>query len=304
VDYCCSAKYLTTCSSLPVAQLVPPNSFVSPQTQRWTPQGSQSAPHSVGFGLNRPSMHLRPSSCRLRSSWQTLCANLPRLFSLTDTMSELGLVVEATTAGSALRSLSHAEEIIYVSKHDEWLFNDSLSKSSPSLMFAVTSNERTGMHTVWSLSYVEPQSVSMRPRLWTPTTSDTLSRRPEFLRLDGAGTGATTPIGRGPTSTRESFGMRTRNHNVLGSSNVNISITSTAEDTNFDAGSELAAQLDPEFENPSAPAKSSRRVSSLLARADLSTSHDKLAFSDLVTGHPSTAGGYTSSNRKGSLWRL
>jgi len=285
----------------PVAQLVPPNSFVSPQTQRWTPQGSQSAPHSVGFGLSsRPSMHT-PSIPAVVSGPQQADANanLPRLFSLTDTMSELGLVVEATTAGSALESLSHAEEIIYVSKHDEWLFNDSLSKSSPSLMFAVTSNEQTGMHTVWSLSYVEPQSVSMRPRLWTPTTSDTLSRRRSSYGLTGAGTGATTPIGRGPTSTRESFGMRTRNHNVLGSSNVNISITSTAEDTNFDAGSELAAQLDPEFENPSAPAKSSRRVSSLLARADLSTSHDKLAFSDLVTGHPSTAGGYTSSNRKG-----
>ncbi|KAI9871795.1 MAG: Anaphase-promoting complex subunit 1, partial [Pleopsidium flavum] len=284
----------------PVDQLVPPNSFVSPQTQPWTPQGLQFGLYCLGSGISsKPSTQATSVPAIVSGPYQADAnANLPRLFSLTDTMSELGLVVEAPTAGSTLDSLSHAEDIIYVSKLDE-LYNESLSKSTPSLLFAVTSNEQTGMHTVWSLSYVEPQSVSARARMWTPTTSDTLSRRRSSHGLTGAGTGATTPMGRGPISTRESFGMRTRNHNVPGSSNVNMSITSTGEDINLDAGNELASQLDLEFENPGAPAKSSRRVRSLLARADLSTSHDKLAFSDLVTGHPSTASGYAAGNRRG-----
>jgi anaphase-promoting complex subunit 1 len=48
---------------------------------------------------------------------------------------------------------------------------------------------------------------------------------------------------------------------------------------------DLASALDPDFDNSSVPRRKSRRVSSMLARADLSASNDRSAFSDLATGH-------------------
>lgn len=204
----------------PKRQSVPPNSFASPQTQRWTPQVSQSALHSIACALSSPeSMQNAPVPAVVSKPEQADAnANLPRLFSLTDTMSELGLVVEAPksflgdirTRTPSFESLSHDEEIIYVSKRDELRLNDSSFLHSPSLLLAVTSNKQTGLHTLWSLSYIDPRSVSKRTRTRKHTTSDTISRRRSSYGVTGAGTGVSTPIGRGPVSTRESFGMDPR----------------------------------------------------------------------------------------------
>ena len=303
-------------TQLPVAYAGPPNSFASPQTQRWTPQSSYTAPQSPGSAPSVvPAIQIASTTAVESDSRQTgTNAQLPRLFSLTDTMSELGLVVATAVVGSniisgragkrvvPLNSLNHTEGIVYVSKDNELRITGGQSQSTQHFLLAVTSNEETGMYTIWSFAYLTPQSVSEAAKLGNPTTSETLSRRRSSYGMAGTGTtgtGATTPVGRGPISVRESFGTRTRNQNVLGSSNANVSFTAQGEDTKLDLGSELTSQLDPEFENPGVPAKSSRRVSSLLARADLSTGHDKLAFSDLVNGHPGAAGSHSNNNRRG-----
>lgn len=295
------------------ANLVPQNSFVSSQPQRWTPQSSHSTLQPSEYGL-LPISAVQPNSSPAASfnpQEADTKMKLPRFFSLTDTMSEMGLVVtnppvdsnrlseRATQRNRQLQPLSLAEALIYVSKDHEIAVSEYSPKPADSFLLAVTSNEQKGVYTVSSLTYFEAQSMSRTTRIRTPSTSDTLSRRHSSLGMTGTGTGATTPIGRGPASMRESFAARNRNHNVLGTSNVNISITSTGDDANLDASIQMTSHLDPEFENPGLPAKSSRRVSSLLAREDLSMGQDKLAFSDRVAGHPSAAGLHGNSNKRG-----
>lgn len=296
----------------PTVYSVPPNSAVSSQPQGWTPQSSHTAlpPAEYGF-LPVPAVHPSSSSADISGPRQAdTKVQLPRFFSLTDTMSEMGLVVatpavdsDRVSEGANLRHvrldpLSSAEALIYVSKEDEIVISEYSSKPADSFLLAMTSNEQTGMYSISSLTYSESHSISMTAKSRTPSNSDTLSRRRSSYGVTGTGTGATTPIGRGPANVRESFGARNRNHNVLGTSNVNIAITSTGDNANLDVNIEMNSRLDPEFENPGLPAKSSRRVSSLLAREDLSMGQDQLAFSDRVAGHPSAAGLH-SSNRRG-----
>ncbi|MCJ1302860.1 Anaphase-promoting complex subunit 1 [Hypocenomyce scalaris] len=214
-------------------------------------------------------------------------ARLPRLFCLTDPLSELGNVVAASKSGShtmsdslqvpglLFDSMCAEESVLYVSCEDELGQSESGAPSADPVCLALTFNKTTGMYTVWTVAFVEHTPGSATKRL-TPTTSGTMSRRRSSYGR-GIGTGATTPAARVPGGARESLGV-TMAH---GHSNKEA-----VGDESFILDNEdLASQLDPAFENPAAPAKSSRRVSSLLARADLSTSHDKSTFSELAGGH-------------------
>jgi anaphase-promoting complex subunit 1 len=60
------------------------------------------------------------------------------------------------------------------------------------------------------------------------------------------------------------------------------------QDESRDKVADFASTLDPDFESTAIPRRKSRRVSSMLARADLSASHERSAFSELATGlqHP------------------
>jgi anaphase-promoting complex subunit 1 len=58
----------------------------------------------------------------------------------------------------------------------------------------------------------------------------------------------------------------------------------------------LASRVDPEFE-PRQPARESRRVSSLLSRADLNTSFDRSAFQDLASSGAGNS--FSSQGRRG-----
>ncbi len=297
----------------PHRYVVPPNSFLSSQTQQWASQSSNPVLEPAALGIPPlPSLHIDSSPVVMPSPPNPASTpEIPRLFSLTDPMSELGLVTATPFVDSTpvigrdgkptvkLGSLNHAEEIVYVSKDNGSPSDNSSSETTPPLLLAVTSNTQTGMYTVWDMVYLESHAASKSRKQWIPGKVNAASRRRTSHSFTGTNTGATTPIGRGPINTRESFGARARNYNVLGTSNANISLTSAGEEANNDATNELAAQLDPEFENPGEPAKASRRVSSLLARADLSTGHDRVVFSDLVTGNPGAAGMHTTSSRRG-----
>ncbi|KAL2009102.1 hypothetical protein VTN00DRAFT_7296 [Thermoascus crustaceus] len=59
-----------------------------------------------------------------------------------------------------------------------------------------------------------------------------------------------------------------------------------------DEAEDIASQLGREFGDIGAPLKTSRRVSSLLARADLATSQDKATFSDLAIGNQTSSAPY------------
>ncbi|KAI9678413.1 MAG: Anaphase-promoting complex subunit 1 [Trizodia sp. TS-e1964] len=233
---------------------------------------------------------------------------LPRTFSLTDPLIEMGLVVESPLTQGASFSTSHGpsptisaslnqdEELIYISTPEEFTALKFPHKKGDELILALTANRESGMYSVWYVSYLEAQSLPPRRKKRTPSASGTLSKRRSSYG-PGGGTGATTPVGHGPSGTRESFGAR--GQASLGQSITNMA-SSLTEDLQNDEAGQLASQLNPEMQSHAAPAKESRRVSSLLARADLSTSHDRLAFSDLASGHAISSGiNHHGANRRG-----
>ena len=92
----------------------------------------------------------------------------------------------------------------------------------------------------------------------------------------GMATGATTPAARSG-ATRESFGPRTDNWP-----------STQLSEGKTDAEDDLASRVAQDFGDVGVPLKTSRRVSSLLARTDLATSQDRITFSDLATGSQSS----------------
>jgi len=215
----------------------------------------------------------------------------PRLFCLTDPLAEVGAVV--TTAGSHVSGPQNTKEqvsskfgdldskdsLLYVSPQDELAQSGSAKQNRAPLIFAVTKNEDSGNLSIWTASYVDHGTGRTRQRLSTRNPSGTVSRRRSSF-APSMGTGTTTPTVRGGTSMRDSFGgARSRHHISTGPTFDEIS---THEQDNM---------LDSALGNPSVPNKASRRVSGLLARADLSTNHDRTTFSDLAGVHAENKGG-------------
>ena len=223
----------------------------------------------------------------LQRSAQAPEVSFPTLFSLTDPLAEIGTV--ATNTGPYVKStgktksqgtsafgiLGSKENLLYVSPRDELSPDSSgLSVRRP-LALAVTENRDIATLTIWSIKYVgrgaaEPLYGQQSPP--STTTGARSRRRSSYGR--GIGTGASTPIAKGPTGGRESFGG--------GRSTRHGSMDPTPEEWSTNDRDDL---LDPAFGDPTMPAKSSRRVSGLLARADLSTNHDRSTFTELVGAH-------------------
>lgn len=213
-------------------------------------------------------------------------AGLPRLFSLTDPQTEMGVVVsgiglvditDADERDSAASTgvIDERESLLYTSPEDELLQHSLGTAPLVPCLLAVTRNEASGLRTIWKITYVKVDSMLGSQRQPDLTTSGRTSRRRSSYG-PGIHTGATTPITRG----RESLGVEKPRNQSIRDNGIDVK--------NDD---DLVSQLDPAFENPSAPAKSSRRVSSLLARADLFTSHDKSTFSELASGYSIPSGG-------------
>jgi len=217
-------------------------------------------------------------------------AGLPRLYCLTDPLAEIGTVVthnrgSATRtslprngpAGKLLDTIDPREDLLYVSAEDELgQSEDRITRRAP-LFLAVTQHQETRNLTIWSVEQVTEVSPA-RSKLRVPSgSSGTVSRRRSSYG-PGASTGANTPTVRTVSIGRESFGpTKSRvapNKDVL------------SDDSFTDGDHDLVSHLDSALENPNATLRASRRVSSLLARADLSSSHDKTTFSDLVSGYP------------------
>lgn len=221
---------------------------------------------------------------------------LPRLFSLTDPLTEIGVVM-AVPMLSASKNFDHSssydsfsgvldpnEDLLYTSSSDEF----ELKLNNKPNLIAVTQNQKLGLVTVWSIMSIEanstPDSQRGSPSLWKGTAS---RRRSSYG--PGVGTGATTPVSKVASAGRESIGVAGARGQFSKESNLNSGVADIQED--------LVSQLGPAFENPGVPAKASRRVSSLLARADLSTARDKSAFSDIASGFV----GFHGNRRGGSF---
>jgi anaphase-promoting complex subunit 1 len=249
---------------------------------------------------------------RFNSSSQDLCSGLdfdllqtqnaprddtmPRHYSFTSPLSELSLVVRIPQANfdfrssfskslASLETLDTAEEILYVSPRDE------LPASEPNtapLLLVVTANYEKGSYSVWQASYMEsnPLAKAMAGQS-TPTAASKLRRRSSFPT-----TGTATPIARG---NRDSLGLaRIR---AAGETKKPPKSRRKGSKSTKEAEDALASQVDPEFE-PRHTARESRRMSSMLSRADLNPSFDRSAFQDLASHH--TAGNsFASHGRRG-----
>ena len=284
----------------PTPQLpsVPPNSFAmsEPSFSEAVPSSQGQAPNSlanmrVSGDPDQPFQSLLTDL--LHRSTTTIKTELPRVFCLTDPLTEMGMVTAGMATSIAdsfgqhmgvktdFDALDERESIVYVSSKDELGRSRSTISATYPLVLAVTLNQQTGVYTLWTLTHVDPESAANSQGRLASTASGAVSRRRSSYG-PGAGTGVNTPLTRSTVLGRESFGGARRGNPSSQEGILEHSFTDNQED--------LISQLDPAFENPAMPAKSSRRVSSLLARADLSTSHDKSAFNDLAGSHPLAAG--------------
>lgn len=258
---------------------VPPNSFVSSQPQPWSPTSSIQSTFSTA-DLGAP-MQMPTQISTLKDLWEPPSiqsdANWPRLFSLSDPLSEMGLVVAQPglsdgrgkrRSSGKIATLDPSEELLHISRPNEFSSKDS---ENP-LVLAITLNRETSMYTVWRLAYVGQEAIpNGKFRLLGSGAS---RRRSSFMP-----TGTSTPVGNSQ-SIRENFGGAASGFKK----------STRLGDVKRDKKIDFASTLDPDYEGSIIPRRSSRRVSSMLARADLSASHERNAFSELATGHQHSAG--------------
>jgi anaphase-promoting complex subunit 1 len=295
----------------------PPNSFLT-HTQSFFSQSlaqsfsqSFSQPHrrhGASLGAARLSKSRQSTSAMyLEGMGQALATpnpdSIPRVYSLTDPLSDLGLVVNVHAGGERgnllasqgsghrrLEAIDKAEEVIYVSPRNEVLF-DRTGNDKP-LLLVVTANHETNVFTIWSAAYLEPKSISTSRRHHAPLPMTKSRRRSSYGATTAPGTGATTPAVRGADRFRESFGGAARSKTHAPS----FKEASQGKERLSDEAVEeaLASQLNPDSEIGRQP-KDSRRVSSLLSRAELTTSFDKSAFQDMATHRNSLGANFSAS---------
>lgn len=301
--------------SSPPLPMAPPNSFLTNNLSFFSQPLSQSFSqthnrNNSSIAGTRPSKTQQNGSALflddlVRSAAAPSTEGLPRLFSFTDPLSELGLVVNVLAGGERssmllktgednrrLEAIDKAEEIIYVSPQNEVTFDR--SGTDKPLLLVVTANHETNVFTIWWAAYLEPKSISAsrKQHAHVPLSK---SRRRSSHGATSIGTGTTTPATmRGSDRFRDSLNGTARSKPPVPSfkdvSQTRGRLTDQAVD---DA---LASQLNPDFSIERLP-KVSRRVSSLLSRAELSTSFDKSAFQDLATHRQGGSGSFSASQR-------
>lgn len=295
----------------PAVPRVPPNSFFSQLPTQSFSQNSNLFTPMINTSFTTPRRAKSgqgtayPASLAdlLKVGTSPAADGLPRLFSFTDPFSEMGLVVAAQSqatksswsvkqSGSKpLDPVDRAEEVLYVTKQNE--MSDSANPADKPLILVVTVNYEKRFYSVWYASYIEPKPASAKKSRRSSTTlSVGRSRRRSSLH---PGTGATTPALRTREGTRDSFGGPGRGY---GTNSFTASQTREPSSEHQTAEEAFASQLDPETDLARQPTRESRRVSSLLSRADLSRSFDKSAFEQAT--HRSSIGSSFSHSRRGT----
>ncbi|OJJ34252.1 hypothetical protein ASPWEDRAFT_113076 [Aspergillus wentii DTO 134E9] len=269
-----------------VYPMAPPNSFMSVPLDF---RASQSLEMSSSQ-TKRPSLAFSPAPGPKLKSQPKKHTDLPRVFSLMDPHAEMGLVVTSqnsrwlqsstsSTRPSGLDALDPSDEIIYVSPTDELSGSSQMLVNGP-LILVLTVNKNTGLYTLWTARYRDEETGSSSKKKGRRETGGTRSKRRSSHF--GMATGATTPAAR-PSATRESFGPRGDNWNNSVLSHSQYSTDGKPDEEDF------ASKLGQDFGDIGVPLKTSRRVSSLLARTDLAASQDRITFSDLATGSQSSS---------------
>ncbi|ODA75934.1 hypothetical protein RJ55_08575 [Drechmeria coniospora] len=249
---------------------VPPNSFVSSQMTTAFDSSQQTTFSVDGLG-NPKSLHLNLRST-LANMWDSPVeqpeSRWPRLLSLTDPLADVGLVVadpdvERLSARPARSKrpafLDPAEELLHVEQIKLPVAAD--DKLQDPLILAVTINRDANSYTLWRLTYLPHVDTFTKHRNKTKSNS---ARRRSSMQPAFA-SGASTPV---QQHFRESFGAPLPGKRQRKSERL---------DKPLDLVSSLEQQ---DQQGTGVARRSSRRLSSMLARADLSASHDRPVFAD------------------------
>jgi anaphase-promoting complex subunit 1 len=257
---------------------VPPNSVVSSQLTAFN--SSQASTFSTE-NLGNPKPLRLGLGFTFGNAWEAQTKDAesrwPRLVSLTDPLMDLGLVVTDSEAAKGTRKtasknpsfLNSSEEILHIEKI--------VLPGAEPLTLAVTIHREANTYTVWRLTYLEHKDPFIRQKK--------KSRRRSSLRRSsmqpGMVSGTTTPVNQ---NYRESFGapLPGKRQRKVDKVEKPLDLVSSLERQDKEAAGVTR--------------RSSRRVSSMLARADLSASHERSAFADQQSGS-----GHTSSKRHDSL---
>ncbi|KAK3054886.1 Anaphase-promoting complex subunit 1 [Extremus antarcticus] len=269
----------------PQIPAVPPNSFFSSQLQP-TSSYLQSPTLAKSFANKQPS---RPSPLSgkvrlsplfkkdaLESAEQDADENIAALYSLTDPLSDLGVVTYSiqhpkprltnkSSSGLSVEfeAIDNGEQAVYISAGDELSdFND--SQSGP-LMLIVTTNHDLRTLTIWHAWYVEERTLASLLEQRAAHKAAKARRRSSFL--SSIGTGATTPAVRPREGMRES---------LVGVSSIRLpgepgtshtAAAASRKPTRQEEEDTMASQMDLDYQPGASQqaARESRRISSLNA---------------------------------------
>lgn len=245
---------------------VPPNSFMSSQLSPLQPRHQSAATSFSVEGLGLPkTLPLRLSTTMenmFDTPLETNDSHWPRLVCLTDPLLELGLVVSQTSDSgpddrrdrprSSPKSpfLGLSEEILHIETVED------------GLALAVTANRDANLYTVWQLTYIHNEDIFTHHQ---KKRRSNINRRRSSMQ-PRLSSGATTPI---VPSFRESLGAGT----------LPTKRNRKSEKMDKSKSDDIAIALAAETEGEKTK-RQSRRVSSLLARADLSASHERTTFAE------------------------
>lgn len=254
---------------------VPPNSFMTshlspPPPSHHNPVTSFSA-EGLGLPKTLPIRLNITIENMFDSPLETNDSHWPRIVCLTDPLLELGLVVTSTDAiGKGVRPRSSPNSP-FLDLSDEILH---VEKVEDDLILAVTANREANLYTVWQLEYIQNEDIFTKHQKKPKSTT---SRRRSSMqpRLSSE---LASPI---VASFRES----------LGPGPLPSKKTRRGEKADGKKPDEVAVAFAADNEGEKAK-RQSRRVSSLLARADLSASHERTTFAE-----PPVASHHTDSRR-------
>lgn len=265
---------------------VPPNSFISNQISPASVRTSQQMPFTTET-LGKPKALPLRLSTSIDNTWEVPSdganSHWPRLMSLTDPLLEIGLVVTKPDVASRRKSykgstrsprvLDPAEEILHIEELPQPSPRTKDMITPGKLIIAVTINRETSMYTVWKFTSIPHQDPFVAGRKKTRRRSD---RRRSSMQ-PGLPSGATSPI---HTNLKDSFGST-----LPGKRSKKGERAAKNERALENLESTLGIERDSGINR-----RSSRRVSSMLARADLSASQDRINFAEppQISEHPNT----------------
>lgn len=276
----------------PVVLTAPQNSFVSSQLS-----SSLLKPQQITLKTasdSRPSLTLSPIARHVTFPATAPSGGyIPSVVSLTDPQAELGVAVRQLHSHAAPKAtvedleqpFDPAEDLLYISRDDEVASSE--SSNLEALLLAVTLNAKSGTFTVWKVQYID------RGDRDAPTKRRKLSHDGHGMRRRSSNmfraTGSATPVGRGLGESRESLGPQ------LGRSFPEAHLSQHHDEHKASEVENLATELGPDFAEVGVQTRAARRVSSMLARTDLSMGPDRAPINGFASSDP----GRKSLNRGG-----